>query len=116
MRQVVETPTEEDFKRWSLSPRNEHPLVWTHRSGRKSLVVGYTADKVTGMPVPDGRSLLARLLEWTAQPDFYYRHQWQVGDFVIWDNCGTVHRVIPYDSNSGRMMHRTSIAGNEPVS
>ena len=115
LRPVVESPTTEDFKLWTESPGNEHPLVWNHRSGRKSLVVGTTADKVVGMPVPDGRSLLARLLEWTAQPDFYYRHQWQVGDFVIWDNCGTLHRVIPYDRDSGRLMHRTSIAGTESV-
>jgi alpha-ketoglutarate-dependent taurine dioxygenase len=115
LRPVVEAPTVDDFKRWRESPQNVHPLIWTHLSGRKSLVIGSTADKVLGMPVPDGRSLLARLLEWTAQPDFYYRHEWQMGDFVIWDNCGTLHRVIPYDRNSGRLMHRTSIAGTESV-
>ena len=115
MKQVVDSPTREDLARWSHSPVREHPLVWTHRSGRKSLVVGMTADHVVGMPHPDGRALLARLLEWTAQPDFYYRHEWQAGDLVIWDNCGTLHRVIPYDRNSGRTMHRTTVAGTEPV-
>jgi alpha-ketoglutarate-dependent taurine dioxygenase len=115
MKQVVDSPTQEDLARWSRAPVKEHPLVWTHRSGRKSLVLSTTADHVVGMPRPDGRALLARLLEWTAQPDFYYRHQWQVGDLVIWDNCGTLHRVIPYDRDSGRLMHRTSIAGTESV-
>jgi alpha-ketoglutarate-dependent taurine dioxygenase len=94
----------------------EHPLVWRHRSGRKSLIIAATADRVIGMPLPDGRALIARLTEWAAQPEFRYRHQWQEGDLVIWDNCGTLHRVIPYSRDSGRMMHRTTIAGVEPVS
>lgn len=93
----------------------EHPLVWTHDSGRKSLLLGSHADRVIDMPLPHGRALLARLLEWAAQPDYSYSHNWQQGDLVIWDNCGTVHRVIPYDENSGRKMHRTTIAGTELV-
>jgi alpha-ketoglutarate-dependent taurine dioxygenase len=55
------------------------------------------------------------LTEWTAQTEFRYSHQWQEGDLVIWDNWGTVHRALPYARDSGRMMHRTSVAGVEPV-
>lgn len=101
-------PTKRGFKQ-------EHPLVWTHKSGRKSLLIGYTADYVVGMSKAHGRALLARLLEWTAQPAFTYRHQWQEGDLAIWDNCGVLHRVIPYAADSGRRMHRTSVAGVEVV-
>lgn len=113
MKGVTDSPTEAEMKRWSIPPVKEHPLVWTHRSGRKSLIIGNTAERIVGMPFPEGRALLARLLEWTAQPDFHYRHQWQLGDLVVWNNTGTLHRVIPYDRTSGRTMHRTSIAGNE---
>ena len=60
-----------------------------------------------------GRALLARLLEWTAQPAFTYRHQWREGDLVVWDNTSTLHRVVPYAEDSGRRMHRTSVAGVE---
>jgi len=115
MRRVVDDPSDEDLKRWSQSPVKEHPLIWNRRSGRKSLIIGCSADHVVGMPVPDGRALLARLVEWAAQPDFHYKHDWQEGDLVIWDNTGTLHRVRPYDRNSGRTMHRTSIAGDEAV-
>jgi alpha-ketoglutarate-dependent taurine dioxygenase len=76
-------------------------------------LVGTHADSVVGMPLPDGRALLARLAEWAGQPDFRYTHQWQEGDLVLWDNCGMMHRVIPYDANSGRSMHRTTIEGKE---
>jgi alpha-ketoglutarate-dependent taurine dioxygenase len=93
----------------------ERPLVWTSSTGHKSLLIGETADRVVGMPLAEGRALLARLLEWAGQPDFSYSHAWQEGDLVIWNNCAALHRVVPYDSGSGRMMHRTSLAGVEAV-
>jgi alpha-ketoglutarate-dependent taurine dioxygenase len=96
-----------------LKNGRERPLVFTSQAGWKSLLIGYTADYIVDMPKPEGRALLARLLEWAAQPAFVYRHQWEEGDLVIWNNCSMLHRVVPYDRDCGRMMHRTSIAGVE---
>jgi alpha-ketoglutarate-dependent taurine dioxygenase len=93
----------------------EHPIVWKRKNGTRSMVLGSHADRVVGMPLAHGRALITRLIEWCAQPAYSYRHQWKQGDFVIWDNCGVMHRVVPYDANSGRMMHRTSVAGVETV-
>jgi alpha-ketoglutarate-dependent taurine dioxygenase len=112
---VREVAAPEEIEPRRRAMRAEHPLVWTHKSGRKSLLIGYTADEVVGKSKAEGRALLARLLEWTAQPAFTYRHPWQEGDLAIWDNCGALHRVIPYSVDSGRTMHRTSIAGTELV-
>jgi alpha-ketoglutarate-dependent taurine dioxygenase len=78
---------------------------------------GVTIDQ----PLPKGTLLTARKLsstggqEWAAQPAFSYRHEWQEGDLVIWDNYGLMHRVVPYDVDSGRMMHRTTLKGGERV-
>ena len=85
--------------------------------GRKSPPDRYPCDRVPrrGCRPPDGRARSAPQ-QWSSQPLFCYRHAWQEGDLVVWDNCGTMHRVIPYDSRSGRSMHRTSIAGVESVS
>ncbi len=108
--------TEEEHHQSRLASRKrERPLVWTNKLGRKSMIIGHTADRVVGQTVPEGRALLERLMEWSAQPAFKYRHYWQEGDFVIWNNVGVLHRVIPYDNKSGRMMHRTSLAGMEAV-
>jgi alpha-ketoglutarate-dependent taurine dioxygenase len=116
MRPVFDAMSEEDLARWrAMSSVMSHPLVWTHKSGRKSLVVGSHADRIVGLPIPHGRSLLIRLQEWAAQPAFSYRHEWQEGDLVIWDNHGLMHRVVPYDVDSGRMMHRTTLKGGERV-
>ena len=92
----------------------ELPLVWTHRSGRKSLVLGCTAHHVVGMGAKESTELLVRLREWSTQPQFSYRHKWTVGDMVMWDNTGTMHRATPYDPKSGRMLHRTKLEGEEP--
>jgi alpha-ketoglutarate-dependent taurine dioxygenase len=106
---------EEHAKSRQSEVKRERPLVWTQSSGRKSLIIGHTADRIVGWPVSEGRALLERLMEWSAQPDFMYSHEWQPGDLVMWNNSGVLHRVIPYDRNSGRMMHRTSLAGVEAI-
>jgi len=112
---VREVATPESLDPYRRALKHEHPLVWKRKSGRKSMIIGYTADYVVNLPRADVKALLARLLEWTAQPDFTYRHYWQEGDLVVWDNCGALHRVIPYSADSGRTMHRTSVAGVEAV-
>jgi alpha-ketoglutarate-dependent taurine dioxygenase len=112
---IVEQPTEEELARWGSNPINEWPVVWHHKSGRTSMIIGSTANNVVGMDRATGKALMARLLEWTVQPDFVYEHKWQQGDMVIWDNHGTIHRAMPYGADSGREMHRTTIAGSEGV-
>lgn len=106
------TPPERAAKYRTMAPPMEQPLVWTHADGRKSLLLGTHADGVVGMPGPHGRALLWRLNQWASQPDHVYTHQWKVGDLVIWDNEGLMHRVDPY-TDEGRIMHRTSIAGHQ---
>jgi alpha-ketoglutarate-dependent taurine dioxygenase len=91
----------------------ELPLVWTHRSRRKSLIIGATARHIVDMDFKKSAELLVQLREWATQPQFLYRHKWSVGDLVIWDNTGTMHRATPYDPMSGRMLHRTKLEGEE---
>lgn len=100
---------------WQKSATKACPIVWTHQSGRKSLLLGATSDYVIGLPVEESRALLARLRDWATQPQYVYQHQWQPGDLLVWDNTGTMHRVLPYAVDSGRLMHRTILAGEEPL-
>jgi alpha-ketoglutarate-dependent taurine dioxygenase len=58
-------------------------------------------------------ALLAELLAWVTQPQFVYRHDWSVGDMLIWNNTGVLHRAEPYALDSGRLMHRTTLMGEE---
>ena len=108
-------PSPEELARWRSRPAKEHPLVWRHRSGRRSLVLGATTDHVVGMDRDEGRALLDDLLARATTPDRVCRHEWRVGDVVIWDNRGVLHRACPYDPTSPRDMHRTTFAGDEPI-
>jgi alpha-ketoglutarate-dependent taurine dioxygenase len=113
LRPVYGHPSQERLERWhAMTEPMEHPLVWRHADGRKSLLIGTHADTVIGWPSVNGRALLWRLQQWAAQPDFTYRHDWRPDDMVIWNNEGLMHRVIPYSDNR-RSMHRTTIAGAE---
>ena len=114
-RRVTPNPTPELLARWRSRRTHEHPLVWTHRSGRRSLVLGASADYVVGMDVEEGRALLAELLERATVPDKVYSHSWSVGDTVIWDNRGVLHRAAPYAPDSQREMLRTTVLGDEPI-
>lgn len=115
MRLHTADPTPEQVELWRQRPSKEHPLVWSHRSGRKSLVLGATADHVTGMERDEGRAFLDNLLGRATTPERVYRHHWQEGDVVLWDNRGVLHRATPYDPSSPRDMHRTTFTGDEPI-
>jgi alpha-ketoglutarate-dependent taurine dioxygenase len=118
-------PTPEELARWREAEAQraragrigvkEHPLVWRHRTGRKSLVLGMTVDHVSGMPATESRALIEKLTAQATRREIVYRHEWQLGDLLIWDNCGVMHRAIPYDPNSGRLMHRTVLHGAERI-
>lgn len=112
---VTPEMTYDEVAFWQKSPTKECPLVWKHESGRKSLLAGATADYVIGLPPEESRALLARLRDWATQPQYVYRHDWQPGDLLIWSNTGTMHRVLSYPVDSGRLMHRTILAGEEPL-
>jgi alpha-ketoglutarate-dependent taurine dioxygenase len=114
-RRITPDPTPEEVARWRSRRTHEHPLVWTHRSGRKSLVLGASADYVVGMDLEEGRALLSELLDRATVPENVYSHDWSVGDTVIWDNRGVLHRAAPYDPSSAREMLRTTVLGDEPI-
>jgi alpha-ketoglutarate-dependent taurine dioxygenase len=101
---------------WQSYPAQSHPLVWKHRHGRTSLVLGASAHYVEGMSIEEGNLLLCRLLEFVTQEQYVYRHKWTVGDLLVWDNTGTMHRADEYALDSKRLMNRTTLHGEEPLS
>jgi alpha-ketoglutarate-dependent taurine dioxygenase len=108
-------PSDKERAAWNRVPSREHPLIWTRRNGRKSLLIGATTDHVVGLPSDESRALLDRLLAWSTQPRFVLRHGWRPGDLVIWDNTGMLHRALPYEPTSPRLLHRTTLAGVETI-
>ena len=84
-------------------------VVRTHPgSKRKVLYVAAHASEIVGMPVPEGRLLLRELIEHATQREFVYRHEWRVGDLVIWDNRATMHRGRNFDESRVRDLRRVT--------
>jgi alpha-ketoglutarate-dependent taurine dioxygenase len=115
-RKLYEQPTADDYARWdAVFPLTEHPLVWKQRDGRTSLLIGATADSIVGLPEAEGKAMLQELVDWCTQERFTYRHHWQKGDLVIFNNPGLLHRSYPYSNAAGRVMHRTTLKGCEAI-
>src|SRR5713101_4507914 len=99
------------------TPDIAHPIVRTHPyTGRKALYV--TAGEcigIEGMPEDEALGLIAELDAFCVRPEFCYRHHWQVGDLVMWDNASAMHLAIcDYALPDRRLMHRTTVIGSEP--
>lgn len=95
-------------------PPVRHPVVRANpANGRKALFLGAHASHIVGMPVAEGRALLAELLAHVTRPEFGYRHEWAEGDLVVWDNRCVLHRATPFDGvRHRRFMQRTTVAGD----
>jgi len=116
-RKAFPDPTDWQLSLWGEGaiPATTHPLVWHHRTGRKSLLLGETIRAIPGLPRDESDALIRKLLNLAERPEYLYRHEWQVGDILIWDNTGTMHRVVPFDLDCGRELHRVKLAGEEPI-
>lgn len=97
-------------------PPSIHPVVRTHpETGRKALFVseGFTAS-IEGLPEGESEELLKFLFAHSTQAAFVYRHQWQPGDMVFWDNRATVHLATGASPGQRRTLYRTTIKGDIP--
>jgi taurine dioxygenase len=93
------------------SPGAYHPLVCTHpETGRPALYLGRRRNAyIAGLPLAESESLLDDLWSFAARDRFAWRHEWQVGDVVLWDNRCTMHRRDAFDPASRRVLYRTQI-------
>jgi taurine dioxygenase len=99
------------------TPDIAHPIVRTHPyTGKKAIYI--TAGEcigIAGMPEDEAVDLIAELDSHCVKPEFCYRHRWQVGDLVMWDNASAMHLAIcDYALPRRRLMHRTTVIGGEP--
>ena len=84
-------------------------------TGERNVFVGSHVKEIEGMPVDEARALIDALIAEVTRPESIYRHRWQAGDFVIWDNRCTLHRGCGYDADKyRRRMHQTRVRGLAP--
>jgi taurine dioxygenase len=95
-----------------VSVGTPHPIVIEHpMSGERALYLGRRRNAyVMGLELAESERLLDEL--WSYVETAVYRHQWALGDLVLWDNRTTMHRRDSFDAAARRLMHRTQIRGS----
>ena len=110
------TVEDEEVRRFSGTP---HPVIRVHGdTGKKALYVSeQMVDHFEGWSVADSTPLLDYLFALSVRPAHTYRHRWQPGDLVMWDNRCTMHYApIDYDfaaldaPENHRLMFRSTLA------
>jgi len=99
------------------TPDVTHPIVRTHPvTGKKALYIcpGMTTS-IVGLSKTESDLLLKELFAFSIQPDFVYRHNWKVGDAILWDNACTMHRRDDFNNKYDRLMKRTTILPPDSV-
>jgi alpha-ketoglutarate-dependent 2,4-dichlorophenoxyacetate dioxygenase len=105
-----------DEERAALPPVSQTVVRLHPGSGRKSLYLASHASRIIGWPLAQGRALLDELTEFATARRFVYRHPWNVGDLIVWDNRCTLHRAQPYDDvRHRRDMRRTTVEDSAPT-
>lgn len=93
-------------------PPVSHPVFLTHPiTGRKVLYAnpGYSM-RINELPQNESDEILAFLFEHQLQPKYQYKHRWQVGDVLMWDNMGTIHNAVPdYAPHEHRYIKRFQV-------
>ena len=91
------------------------PLVVTHPvTQREALVFSIEECKcIDGMNESQSYEFLSQLLEFITAENQIYRHQWSVGDLLVWDNRCMMHTPTEYNyATQRRRLHR--VIGLEP--
>jgi taurine dioxygenase len=99
------------------TPDIAHPVVRTHPyTGRKALYV-FEGEciGIEGMPEEYGAQLISDLTQHIISPQYTYRHKWNEGDVIMWDNAASLHLAIcDYKLPQRRLLHRVTIEGGVP--
>ncbi len=107
--------TEEQLK---SVPDVEAPIVRTHPvTKRKGLFINEAhTSAIVGLPQAEGDALRDEICQHIIKPEFQYRHSWQAGDLLLWDNCAALHKAnFDYDLPQRRLMYRTTVRGSVAV-
>jgi taurine dioxygenase/alpha-ketoglutarate-dependent 2,4-dichlorophenoxyacetate dioxygenase len=117
-RMYPELPPMNAFERENIPPVS-HPLIRLHpdRNNKKSLFfTANTGKEISGLTQETGALLHSDLVKIVNNSSYKYKHRWDKGDLVMWDNRCLLHRAIPYNMNKyRRVFRRTTIAGIGPI-
>ena len=96
-----------------INPPIAHPAVRVHpRSGKNALYVSERVSHFHGLTPEESRPLINQLCAMATRPENVYRHVWNVGDLIMWDNRTTMHVALAdFDQTEPRYMLRATLLG-----
>lgn len=95
----------------------EHPVVRIlPRTSERSLVLGYFVRRFVGYSQLDSNHLFEMLQSHITKLENTVRWRWNAGDVATWDNTATQHCAINDYGDQRRVVRRSTITGEVPVS
>jgi taurine dioxygenase len=112
-RKIVDLTPERAAESKRLNPPVAQPVVRVHpETGRKALYIGEKVRCFAGMTEAESLPIIEFLCRHAFRPQFVYRHAWQAGDVLMWDNRSTAHQALgDYEDGEPRHLERTTIKG-----
>ena len=100
-----------------IYPPIAHPVVRVHPvTGRKLIYVSRAFTlHIKDMDEEESQTILDFLYQRTLRHEYHYRHRWQPGDVVFWDNRGVQHSALHDYYPKRRKLERVSLQGTQPV-
>ena len=95
-------------------PQTAQPLVIKHPDNPRHALYLNTGrmQGLEGMPDDEAFALIDQLYHHATHARYEYRHTWQVGDLVIWDNRSVMHQAnADYDPQERRYLYRLMVKG-----
>ncbi len=92
-----------------------HPMVIRQpQTGERTLYLGRRRNAwIPGLSLNESDTLLNTIWAYATAPAVTLRHQWQLGDVVLWNNFTTMHRRDAFPPDQYRTLHRSQIKGRD---
>ncbi len=93
-------------------PPVSQPIFLTHPITRRKVLYcnpGY-AVRINELPEKESDEILQFLFKHQLDLKYRYKHLWQVGDVLMWDNMGVIHNAVAdYSPNERRFIKRCQV-------
>ena len=95
-------------------PHYRHPVFIRHpETGRKTLFVDRLMTVgIEGMDKAESAAIMTQLYYIGKRREFIYEHEWELGDFLMWDNRCTIHARTDFPKNERRLLRRCTVEGD----